>query len=161
MTQSETERGHTFRIKRNLLRRAWDGVSSRTPAEMISLILEYQRRGRMIPPQHQSALDDLNLQSEQIQGCIAESLRREQNGEHKDDDLEKYIQQEQELYEQRRHDLIAAGMPEDSLPPPSPGLIRLNAIETRNGTGNRWQHHMQREQDILMAFTLQPSPTMN
>lgn len=161
MTDLGNERGHTFRIKRNLLRRAWDGVSSRTPAEMIALILEYQRRGRMMPSEHQSVIEEINLQKEQIQACIEEFMRREKNGEYKDDTLEKYIRQEQERYEQRRQKLIESGMSGDCVPPPSAALIRLNAIEARNKTGNRWEDYLQREQNILLSFASQPAPVMN
>lgn len=161
MTKLDNGRGHSFRIKRDLLRRAWDGVSSRTPAEMIALILEYQRRGREISASHQSALDDFTLQREQIQECIGEFIQRKEKGEYRDTELERYIIRELEAYEEKRRVMIDSGVPAASIAEPSPALIKLNAIETQRNSGRRWNDKQGQDQDALMQLALTHFPTMN
>lgn len=47
-------------IKKSLLRRVWDGQSSRTGQEMMALIQEYVDRGRSIPSSHEKELKQID-----------------------------------------------------------------------------------------------------
>lgn len=68
----------TFEIKKRLLRRAWDGLSSRSGPEMIALILDRCRRGRTIPEDHAVAL--ASIDDEEPRGVRALNLLEETNG---------------------------------------------------------------------------------
>lgn len=142
-------------LKKKLLRKAFDGHSSRTPAQMIALITEHLRRAREIPDEHQQELDDIRAVKEEILDC----LRRAQPFEIPPE-LEPYIAEERARLHKERAEMIENGIPMEYLPDISEGLIRLNAIEKMNGSGQRWEDAPKDEDEkrIRDLARLKPSP---
>ncbi|HEY8190136.1 MAG TPA: hypothetical protein VIF12_05585 [Micavibrio sp.] len=160
----------TYLLKKSLLRKAWDGQLEKknsggpnkkkefiTGQEMISMILNIKKRVHD-PEEHQRAVNRVNAWKQEALAEAQETkkdirehaeMRAATGQEDKDPpELQHYIEEEA-LAEARLHQYLREmGTPAHLMPKcQTPGMLRLNAIESMNGSSKRW--FVQEERDKL------------
>jgi|GEM_PF-1582074 len=72
------KKSRSYRLKKGLLRKAWDGQSKLNGSEMIAKIMEFSKRGREMPVDHVLALHEID--DEEPRAVRALNLLEEEKG---------------------------------------------------------------------------------